>query len=75
MNRIAELLSEVTMLQRKKQELHEVNTQLDKVILEWQDICSHPMEYLDEQEDGTIKCCACAYVLPKEETVPVLGSE
>ena len=54
MNRIAELLSEVTMLQRKKQELHEVNTQLEKVILEWQSICSHPMEYLDEQEDGTI---------------------
>lgn len=70
-NRIGEILQELSTLQgeRMKNEttLKTNNERSQQLTIEWQDICSHPVEYLDEQENGDFKCCACGFIIVKDE--------
>lgn len=68
MIRLAEILQEVTRIQNQQAQgqrlLEDNNKKLQELTKEWQDICSHPMEYLDELESGEVKCCACGFIIP-----------
>jgi len=71
-NRIGEILQELSTLQGERMQnentLKTNNERSQQLTTEWQGICSHPKEYLDEQEDGSSKCCACGFIIVKDET-------
>ena len=71
MNRISEIIEEISKLKGTQQDLQtKFNTaqeELNTLTLEWQDMCSHPVEYLDEQENSDMKCSACGFIIVNEE--------
>lgn len=71
-NRIGEILQELSTLQGERMQnentLKTNNERSQQLTTEWQGICSHPKEYLDELENGDLKCCACGFIIVKDET-------
>ena len=70
MNRIEEILKRQAELKGAKQgyenAIKEAEYEAHQLTIEWQDMCSHPLEYLEEQDDDTTKCCACGIILAEE---------
>ena len=76
-NRIGEILEELAVIQNQRASISNTDKELaaKSVALtkEWQDLCTHPAEYLEKQEDESTKCCACSFILPFEEDIPFEG--
>ena len=71
MNRIAEILQELSTLQAQRQQseslLKDNNDTAQVLTKEWQELCSHSEEYIDKLEDGNLKCCACGFIIKEIE--------
>jgi hypothetical protein len=67
MNRIGKILEELSVLQGQRfgmeNSVKENQAKVQVLTGEWQDMCSHPMEYLDTLEDESVKCCACGFII------------
>jgi hypothetical protein len=67
MNRITEILNELTEINSKKANINTILKQLEnriqEVTIEWQGLCTHPKEYITDTEDGEVKCSACGFTI------------
>ena len=67
MNRIGTILDEMKDLNQQKfaaeSMLNKVNSRIVELTREWQQLCSHPVEYMDELDSGQIKCIACSHII------------
>ena len=63
MNRIGEIIRELTQLSTQKSENEQaIKENMQKgnaLVKEWQGLCKHPEEYVDTEEDGSTLCRAC----------------
>ena len=72
MSNIPDYLNKLRELNQKKLELEptikeytDIDAEIKELTQKWQDICSHPKEYITE--DGT--CAACGYTGEVDESV------
>jgi hypothetical protein len=71
MNRIGKILEELAVLQGQRHGMEnsvkENQAKVQALTLEWQDMCSHPVEYLDTLDNGDEKCCACGFIIEGDD--------
>ena len=74
MNRIGEILKEIQEIQAQRGQLkysdQELGARTQVLTDEWQGLCQHPEEYVDQEQVGnTINtiCRACSKILDSEQ--------
>ena len=69
MNRLGEILKEIQEIQvqrgQLKQSDQELGSRMQVLTLEWQELCTHPEEYVDR--GGSTICRACSKVLDEDD--------
>lgn len=72
MNKIGQILHELGELNKQAHNIQasvqDIDTKRLELTQQWQDICTHPEEYVDAEENGDIMCRACGKLITPGDT-------